>query len=142
VSSAVSVNGGSLSSLVRVWRFDEASRRWVSWCTIRAHGAAVHALAWAPALGRAGHTLATAGKDRRVCIWKLPSSKSQATSSADAVLEASMEVGSEVWRVQWNLTGTVLATSGDDGAVRCWAREAGSGQWREELHVQSEHARQ
>jgi nucleoporin SEH1 len=130
----------SSSSLVRVWRYDDAARKWLAWCTLRAHGSAVHALAWAPALGRAAHTLATAGKDRRVCIWRLPNTK-KAPTSADAVLEASLDAGSEVWRVQWNLTGTVLATSGDDGAVRFWARDAGAaGEWREQLHVQSEHA--
>lgn len=27
---------------------------------------------------------------------------------------------SQVWRVSWNITGTILATSGDDGTVRMW----------------------
>lgn len=25
-----------------------------------------------------------------------------------------------VWRVSWNLTGTILSSSGDDGCVRMW----------------------
>merc|ERR1711974_307003 len=28
--------------------------------------------------------------------------------------------GSTVWRVCWNVTGTILATSGDDGQVKLW----------------------
>lgn len=26
----------------------------------------------------------------------------------------------QVWRVSWNITGTILASSGDDGTVRMW----------------------
>lgn len=28
--------------------------------------------------------------------------------------------GEQVWRVSWNVTGTVLSSSGDDGCVRLW----------------------
>lgn len=28
-----------------------------------------------------------------------------------------------VWRVSWNLTGTILSSSGDDGYVRMWKSE-------------------
>ena len=28
--------------------------------------------------------------------------------------------GAQVWRVAWNVTGTILASSGDDGCVRLW----------------------
>ena len=28
--------------------------------------------------------------------------------------------GVQVWRVEWNVTGTILATAGDDGCVRLW----------------------
>ena len=30
------------------------------------------------------------------------------------------EHGRDVWRVEWNITGTVLASSGDDNCVRMW----------------------
>lgn len=26
----------------------------------------------------------------------------------------------KVWRVEWNLTGTILSSTGDDGRVRLW----------------------
>ena len=30
------------------------------------------------------------------------------------------EHAASVWRVCWNITGTILATSGDDGCVKLW----------------------
>lgn len=27
---------------------------------------------------------------------------------------------STVWRISWNITGTILASSGDDGCLRMW----------------------
>ena len=32
----------------------------------------------------------------------------------------------EVWRLSWNLLGTCLASSGDDGTVRIWKRNSTS----------------
>lgn len=28
--------------------------------------------------------------------------------------------GAQVWRVEWNVTGTILATAADDGCVKLW----------------------
>lgn len=43
----------------------------------------------------------------------------------------------EVWRVEWNITGTILASSGDDGNVRFW--KAGlTGEWKPFSIIQGE----
>ena len=31
-----------------------------------------------------------------------------------------VEHRSEVWKVEWNITGTILSSSGDDGNMRLW----------------------
>ncbi|KAH8554635.1 WD40-repeat-containing domain protein [Umbelopsis sp. PMI_123] len=46
------------------------------------------------------------------------------------VLAAFDDHQAEVWRVEWNIEGTILASSGDDGTVRLW--KAGfDGVWRQ-----------
>jgi hypothetical protein len=43
-------------------------------------------------------------------------------------LVADLEDTAEVWRAEWNVTGTALATSADDGKVKLW-RQTLRGQW-------------
>lgn len=53
-------------------------------------------------------------------------------SSAEALVAAVFEDhgGMPVWRVEWNVTGTVLASSGDDGFLRLRKQAAvGSREW-------------
>ena len=40
------------------------------------------------------------------------------------------EHNSEVWRVQWNITGTILASSGDDGYVRMYQIDHQDNSWK------------
>ena len=42
---------------------------------------------------------------------------------------ACLQCAAEVWRVEWNITGTVLASSGDDGYVRLWRTDVGPEGW-------------
>ena len=46
-----------------------------------------------------------------------------------------------VWRVEWNATGTMLASSGEEGVVRLW-KSTFRGEWREVKAVPSEHMEQ
>jgi nucleoporin SEH1 len=126
--------------LLRLWEYSESHRRWQPLESLLGHQAPVTDLAWAPNTGRSYHLLASASRDHTVRIWCIqPPAAASATTAAGAQVGQRPEVQqvacftehqAEVWRVQWNLTGTVLASSGDDGRVRLW-RASFQGPWRQ-----------
>ncbi|KAG6865548.1 hypothetical protein C0991_001552 [Blastosporella zonata] len=97
---------------------------------------AVTSVAWAPSCGRSYHLIATGGRDGRVRIWRV-------TPGEDLDHEDEEEEGkwtatvvadfdqhkSAIGRVEWNITGTVLSSTGNDGRVRLWKATSGS-VWR------------
>ena len=71
-----------------------------------------------PAMGRSYHLIATACKDKHVRIFRLKLSKERPSRLEVVHVTELMHHNSEVWRVQWNASGTILASTGDDGTVR------------------------
>jgi nucleoporin SEH1 len=102
---------------VQIWRQAEG-RKWRLWegSDQFAVEAAVNAVAWAPNLGRSYELLATASQDRTVRVWKM---------SGEVVEQVACfrDHKAEVFHVEFNVTGTVMASSGDDGVVRLWTRD-------------------
>ncbi|KAA8916088.1 hypothetical protein TRICI_001739 [Trichomonascus ciferrii] len=97
------------------------------------HKGLIRDVAWAPSMGRGYQLIATASKDGYVRIFKVSQPSDEASNHGFGpqgnltIPELNVELLSqfddhqgEVWRVSWNLTGTVLASSGDDGKVRFW----------------------
>ncbi|KAB5590129.1 Nucleoporin [Ceratobasidium theobromae] len=97
---------------------------------------AITTLAWAPSCGRSYHLLATGSRDHKVRIFKLWHGERDAFGE-DAFGESSNAGKTEqVWsfsrlgefddhkatvgRVEWNITGTILSSAGDDGKIRLW----------------------
>ncbi|KAH9812880.1 WD40-repeat-containing domain protein [Melampsora americana] len=108
--------------------------------------APISSLAWSPACARDYHLIAAGHRDGRARIWKLrppslnslqPNQSSMHwqveldTELEDHVMKKPLkELGNDgelatgggggVGKCEWNVTGTVLSTSGSDGKVRIW----------------------
>ncbi|CAN3356165.1 nucleoporin Seh1p [Diutina catenulata] len=86
--------------------------------TLPEHNGLIRSVSWAPSMGRSYHLIASACKDGYVRIFK-----GKDTPSGDLRIEMVAKLGdhkSEVWRVHWNATGTILSSAGDDGKIRLW----------------------
>jgi nucleoporin SEH1 len=99
-------------------------------------------VAWAPNVGRRFHYIASAEGEQLKVYKLLRGDGSSTTSTANEVaitnltLESSQTIATSAWRCQWNVTGTVLASSGDAAVVQLW-KSNGEGQFECVSTVQS-----
>lgn len=113
----LAVSGGSH---VQLYRYSEDARAWTN---LRTLGESVPSprildVSWAPNVGRSYHVLAVAASDG-LTIYRLH--RSDPTLQPEG---AGQQVPVNVWRCQWNVTGTVLVTSGDAGVVSLYKANA------------------
>lgn len=116
----------SSNGKVLIFEYSENSRRWNRVETLISITDPVHDLSFAPNLGRSYHLLAVASKYVAIIILRPlqrdPSTANISVSSRFEIRQLGQfeDHHSTVWRVSWNITGTILASSGDDGCVRLW----------------------
>lgn len=136
----------------QLWIFDEARKQWQrsrAFAPSRCHADCVRSVSWAADMGRSYQLIATASRDRTVKLWALQrhggleqSASGENGGGAGGGGSGGSEQGawsapccaelihrSQVWRVQWNASGSMLATSEDDGSVQCFRQDA-NGSWR------------
>lgn len=107
---------------------------------------AVTTVSWAPSCGRSTHLIATGSRDGHVRIWRLkpPTPDDHYGDTAEGKWSGNIVADfddhkSSVGRVDWNVTGTVLSSSGNDGRVRLWKATIGN-IWRPAGHISVEQA--
>lgn len=87
-------------------------------CSLPEHNGLIRSISWAPSMGRSYHLLATGCKDGLIQIFK-----AYEQDNGEFKIETIARLNDhrlEVWRVEWNSTGTILSSAGDDGNIRLW----------------------
>ncbi|XP_054724814.1 nucleoporin SEH1-like [Uloborus diversus] len=113
------------SGKVVICEYNENNRRWARVETLPVTDP-VYDIAFAPNLGRSYNLLGVATKNLQIFILRPTKNQNtpgiQDVSSKYEIRQAGQfdNHNSQVWRVSWNITGTILASSGDDGCVRLW----------------------
>jgi nucleoporin SEH1 len=78
-------------------------------------------------MGRSYHLIATASRENCFRVHKLLR-KEDGSLVYDKTQTIETADGSAVWRVAWNATGTVLATSAEDGVLSLYRKDF-KGDW-------------
>jgi len=117
---------GNCDGVATVWE-QKPNGTWEIAHQLNGHKGEILDVSWAPNLGRDCNIIATASRDRTVRLWRLPSRLSPAKIEAHEL--AILPHESTVWQVEWNVLGTVLATSIDDGTSCVWASDF-YGRWQ------------
>jgi len=134
---------GLSSGRVSIYRYDDGQRSWLETIRLPGHATAngiprgVTDVAWAPNVGRSYHLIATCGKDNMLKVHRVKRSRgskgdaAEGSGSQPSLVYEGTEIldQSQAWRCQWNVTGTVLASSGDGGMVKLWKSDF-QGRWK------------
>lgn len=122
------VTGGSDNTL-KIWYYDAASQTYMEeGSPLTGHTDWVRDVAWSPTVLQKSY-IASASQDKTVRIWTSdPAHPGQWESKV-----LNFEV--VVWRVSWNLSGTVLAVSGGDNHVSLW-NENLKGEWEKVKNIE------
>ncbi|XP_051151230.1 protein SEH1 isoform X1 [Andrographis paniculata] len=117
----------------KVWEFDLDHQRWLPVAELSSpedKGDQVYAVAWAPNIGRPYELIGVATQ-KGISIWHLstnPDADGRLSTHKIAMLS---NQDSEVWEMEWDMSGMTLATTGSDGTVGLWQSNL-NGVWHQQ----------
>lgn len=127
----------AVQNTVKVFELSLMQGKWVQCAELQGHTDVVHDVSWAHSCGRSSMRIATACKDSNVRVFELSCKQINADSSPTWIAPPPTTLSfhrSPVWRVAWNLTGSLLASSADDGTTRIFKADF-NGQWKQLLQA-------
>nr|BAO49748.1 nuclear pore complex protein Seh1a [Nicotiana benthamiana] len=117
----------------KVWEFDQDHQRWLPVAELALpadKGDPVSTVAWAPNIGRP-YELIAVSTFKEIAIWHVGSNPDpDGRLSVEKVATLSTH-DSEVWQMEWDMSGMTLATTGSDNVVRLWQSDL-NGVWHEQ----------
>ncbi|GJQ13812.1 hypothetical protein GpartN1_g5603.t1 [Galdieria partita] len=108
----------------RIWNMDRDTRRWTDWSLFsvdESESAQFSAVAWAPHVGRSFERIALGCEDGTILLFHCPRIIQQETSGHQVEPICRLNHGNErIVRLQWNIVGSILASSANDRTIRLW----------------------
>ncbi|KAF2367642.1 WD40 repeat [Trinorchestia longiramus] len=122
ISTASSSASVGTAARVTLFAYSDNARRWEQVESLLTIIDRVHDIAFAPNPGRSYHVLAVASKDLKIIVLKPKPANADGSCGGFTLSNAGQfaDHGSNVWRVAWNVTGTVVSASGDNGLVKIY----------------------
>ena len=114
---------GDSSGNVNLYRYSESNKNWGLYMKLDGHfnpRKGVLDVAWSPDVGRSYHLISSCGRDGVLRVHSLKKNSDGQNGSLQLESSQKLDTSMETWRVSWNVTGTVLASSGDSGVVKLW----------------------
>ncbi|KAL6556434.1 hypothetical protein OROGR_005722 [Orobanche gracilis] len=117
----------------QVWEFDLDHQRWLPVAELSLpedKSDQVHAVAWASNIGRPYELIGVAS-EKGISIWHIgsnPDPDGRLSVHRVALLSGH---DSEVWQMEWDMSGMTLASTGSDGVVRLWQSNV-NGVWHQQ----------
>jgi nucleoporin SEH1 len=110
--------------LVQIFAYIDSKKDYIHIISFEdGHKDTVTDVEWAPQFGRSYHLIATCSLDKKVIIWKLDlkydthHDKFENINVKKEMLKC-FQFDCEVWRLSWNISGTLLSAIDDKGRIK------------------------
>ncbi|EDO18561.1 hypothetical protein Kpol_2001p68 [Vanderwaltozyma polyspora DSM 70294] len=114
---------GGIDKLVKIWKYDDENKKYILEHTLEEHTGPIKDVSWSPTLLRKSY-IASTSEDKNCIVWT--KSDTEDTWEKNVIENKSFDHG--ISRVNWSLSGNILAVSTDDYQVTL-LKENNKGNW-------------